>query len=324
MELRQLRYFKAIADARSFARGAHHLHVAQPALSRSIASLEDEIGQPVFVRHSAGVSLTDAGTRLYEHAVAVLSRMQALADDMSADLGDPHGAAVMGAPPSMQSVLTTPVATQFMRRFPRVALNIMQSTSVALRDAVLAGDIDIAIISTLTPSRGLHYAPLFSEGVCLVEKADAPPRFGARVNVDELADEPLMICGYPNTVRQFLEDASLRLGAKLQVRAEVNSAPLLLELVLADGGVGIVPSGAVACRNPKDLRVTPIDGLEFSWTIATSPERMGSASITHLRDMIACHVASLIGDNRWPTARLDARWAQPLEGQREAVDANPS
>jgi len=319
MELRQLRYFKAIADARSFARGAHHLRVAQPALSRSIASLEDEIGQPVFVRHSAGVSLTDAGVKLYAHAVAVLGRMQELTDDMSADLGDPHGAAVMGAPPSMQSVLTTPVATAFMRRFPRVTLNIMQSTSVALRDAVLAGDIDLAVISTLTPSRGLHYAPLFSEGVCVVEKADAPARFGARINVDELADEPLLICGYPNTMRLFLEDASVRLGVRLQVRSEVNSAPLLLELVLADNGVGIVPSGAVAGRSPQDLRITPINGLEVSWTIATSPERMGSASIKHLRGMIADHVYSLIADNKWPTARLDERWAQHVEAQDDAA-----
>jgi LysR family nitrogen assimilation transcriptional regulator len=64
MELRQLRYFKAIADARSFLRAADQLYVAQPALSRSIAKLEEELGCSLFVRHSAGVSLTDPGARL--------------------------------------------------------------------------------------------------------------------------------------------------------------------------------------------------------------------------------------------------------------------
>lgn len=76
MELRQLRYFKVIADERSFIRGAHHLAVAQPALSRSIARLEDEIGQLLFVRHSGGVALTDAGARFYDHANSVLRQQQ--------------------------------------------------------------------------------------------------------------------------------------------------------------------------------------------------------------------------------------------------------
>src|SRR5271170_4787784 len=120
MELRQLRYFKAIADARSFARGAHQLCVAQPALSRSIASLEGEIGQVVFFRHSAGVTLTDAGARLYEHAVGVLRRMQMLSDEMSADLGKPHGVVSLGVPPAMQAVVTAPVVAAFLEEFPDV------------------------------------------------------------------------------------------------------------------------------------------------------------------------------------------------------------
>ena len=96
MDLRQLRYFKTIAEAHSFARGGQQLRVAQPALSRSVAKLEEEIGQSLFVRHSGGVTLTEAGALLYNHVTIVLRDMQRLTDEMAADMDTPHGTVVFG------------------------------------------------------------------------------------------------------------------------------------------------------------------------------------------------------------------------------------
>jgi LysR family transcriptional regulator, nitrogen assimilation regulatory protein len=305
VELRQLRYFKAIADARSFVRGARQLYVAQPALSRSIARLEEEIGHPLFVRHSAGVTLTDAGIRLYDHVSSVLGRVQMLKDEMAADMGSPYGVIAFGAPPSFQFVLTAPVVAAFLRAFPRVTLNVTQDTSVNLRDAVTAGHIDVAVISTLTPSRGQRHTPLFTEGMCLVERADSRPRFNSTIEVTDLIGVPLMLCGYPNTLRLILEDAFQDLQVKPDVRCEVNTASLLIDLVREGAGAGIVPSCAVASSNPGNFRITPIRGLDFSWVIATSGERTGSASVTQLSTMISHHVWESITSGAWPTARFD-------------------
>jgi LysR family nitrogen assimilation transcriptional regulator len=304
VELRQLRYFKAIADARSFVRGARQLYVAQPALSRSIARLEEEIGQPLFVRHSAGVTLTEAGIRLYDHVSGVLSRVQMLKDGMAAEMGAPYGVIAFGAPPSFQSVLTAPVVAAFLRAFPRVTLNVVQNTSVNLRDAVTAGLIDIAVISTLTPARGLRYTPLFTESMCLVERADSLPRFNSPIEVTDLIGIPLLLCGYPNTLRLILEDVFEDLQVKPDFRCEVNTASLLIDLVHEGAGAGIVPTCAVA-SHPGNFRITPINGLQSSWTIATSNERTGSASVTQLSTMISHHVWESINSGVWPTARFD-------------------
>lgn len=305
MELRHLRYFKAIADARSFVRGARQLYVAQPALSRSIAQLEEEIGQPLFVRHSAGVSLTDAGIRLYDHATSVLSRVQMLKDEMAAQMGTPHGVIAFGAPPSFQSVLTAPIVAAFLKTYPRVTLNVVQNTSVNLRDAVTAGHIDVAVISTLTPSYGLRYTPLFTESMCLVERGDSPPRFNGTIEVADLAGIPLLLCGYPNALRLILEDVFQDLQVKPDFRCEVNTASLLIDLVNEGAGAGIVPSCAIALRKAGNFRATPINGLHSLWTIATSSERTGSASVTQLSAMISHHVAESINNGVWPTARFD-------------------
>ena len=305
MELRQLRYFKAIADARSFVRGARQLYVAQPALSRSIARLEEEIGQPLFVRHSAGVTLTEAGIRLYDHVGSVLGRVQMLKDGMAAEMGTPYGVIAFGAPPSFQSVLTAPVVAAFLRAFPRVTINVVQNTSINLRDAVTAGLIDLAVISTLTPARGLNYTPLFTESMSLVERADSRLRFSGTIEISDLIGIPLLLCGYPNTLRLILEDAFQDLQVKPDFRCEVNTASLLIDLVQEGAGAGIVPTCAVASKIPGNFRITPINGLQSSWTIATSNERSGSASVTKLSSIVSHHVWESINSGVWPTARFD-------------------
>jgi LysR family nitrogen assimilation transcriptional regulator len=306
VELRQLRYFKTIADARSFVRGAQHLNVAQPALSRSIARLEDEIGQLLLVRHNGGVTLTDAGARFYEHASNVLLRVQVLRDDMAAESGIPHGVAAFGMPASLQSLLAAPVAAAFLKAFPRVTLNVVVNTSVNLRDALTAGLIDLAVISTLTPSRGLRYAPLFTEGVCLVQRSDSAPFLkGGAIEVSDLLDVPLLLCGYPNSMRLLLEDAFAKLGARPNLRCELNTSSLLLDLVNEGAGAGVVPSCAIASKNLSNLRITPINGLECKWSTVTSFDRVGSASVTQLSTMIHQHVFKLIDRSDWPTAHFD-------------------
>lgn len=305
MELRQLRYFRTIADARSFVRGAQHLNVAQPALSRSIARLEDEIGQLLFIRHNGGVTLTDAGARFYEHASNVLHRVQILRDDMAGEMGVPHGVAALGMPASLQSVLAAPVAAAFLKAFPRVTLNVVLNTSVNLRDALTAGLVDVAMISSGTPSRGLRFTPVFTESACLVQKAGGSPRFGADIELADLVGVPLVLCGYPNSMRLLLEDALAKLGARPDLRCEVNTASLALDLVAEGAGACLVPCCAVAGRDLAGLRVTTVRGLECSWSIATSFDRVGSASVAHLSEMIMDHVSQLIDSGEWPDARFD-------------------
>lgn len=303
MDLRQLRYFKAIADAKSFARGAHQLCVAQPALSRSMASLESEIGQQVFYRHSNGVTLTDAGVRFYAHAVDILDRMKLLSDEMLAKLGRPHGSVSLGVPQSMQSVITAPVVAAFLREFPGVTLNVTVNSSPNLRDAVINGQIDLAIITTLMPSRGLNHRPLVADGMCLVERADVPDPFGPTVDVEYLAGQSLVMCGYPNTVRAYFDEQFASMPNPPTFRSEVTTASLVIDLVRAGAGPGIVPSCAVVLLADSDIRATPIRGLEVSWNIATSHERIGSASVTQLSMMLRRRVAELVDSGAWPTAR---------------------
>jgi LysR family nitrogen assimilation transcriptional regulator len=304
MEFRQLRYFKTIADARSFARGAEHLRVAQPALSRSIARLEEDMGQQLFLRHSTGVTMTDAGIRLYRHASSVLDRMQLLTDDMAAARDAPHGMVSLGAPPSLQTVLTAPAAAAFARRYPKVTMSILQSTSVSLREALLEGLVDLAIVASSMPSRGLHFRPFLTEGVCLVQCVDQVRPLREELEVEDLVGLPLILCGFPKTMRRLLEEAFEATGATPDVRLEVNSSALVIDLVTEGAGAGVVPSCAVVALEARGFHVTPVRGIQFSWTIATPSERAASTAVRMLATTLIDRAAEVISTGAWPAARL--------------------
>lgn len=305
VELRQLRYFKAIADARSFVRGADHLHVAQSALSRSIAKLEEQLGRLLFIRHSGGVALTDAGIRLYEHVDHVLKGMQRLTDEMGANSQEPRGLISLGAPPSMQSTLTAPVAGRFIKAYPHAFLNVVQDTSARLREGVAAEQLDVIVVSSMAPSGGLHCAPLFTESLCLVYAASSTPPIKTHARLEDLLGIPLILCGYPDTLRLYLNQAFADLEQKPTVRCEVNSAGLVADLVAHGAGVGVAPFGSISQQNKPGLVVIPIVGLESSWMIATSFERIGSTAVRELSRMLIEHVSEAVSTGRWSMARFD-------------------
>jgi LysR family nitrogen assimilation transcriptional regulator len=305
LELRQLRYFKVVADARSFARGAEHLRVAQPALSRSVAKLEEEIGQDLFVRHSAGVSLTDAGIRFYQHATEVLGRVRDMIEGMAAADGVPRGTIALGAPQSMQSKLVLPVAAQFLTMFPMCRVDLIQNSSARLREQVADGSLDLALLPNTVES-GMHFTPLLREGICLICRQEARASFGDSVTLGDLLPLPLIITGYPDTLRLHIDRKFPHQSDELNVRSEVNSSAMLVDLVIRGVGFGIAPCSVIAQRPEHQLAFVPIEGLDVAWAIATNWHRRGLRAVQELEAQLVRTVREMVERDEWPTAHLEA------------------
>ncbi len=302
MELRQLRYFKAVADASSFVRGAYYLNVAQPALSRSIAKLEDDVGQALFVRHNKGVSLTDAGERFYERAAAILESVRQLTDEMATEGGDFSGTATLGAPQSIHNKLLLPVMTSFLARYPNCRVDLVQGSSSYLRDKVADGDIDVALISNMPEASGVLTTPLVDESFCLICPKDRLEDFGASVDVPDLIGLPLLLVGYPNSIVDRLQETHPEHASKLIVRSKVNSSALLSDLVERGAGFGIAPSCVMEPDGNSSVGFVPIKGLRTSWTIATHWNRQGFRAICEIQEMLIALCEDLLARGEWPTA----------------------
>ena len=118
MDLKQLEYFVQVAEFGSFTLSSRFLRVAQPALSRQVRALEVELRQTLFERNGRGVTLTEPGKRLLEHARGILQQVQRARLDLEQQRGAVSGRLVIGLPPSVSRTLTGPLVRAFRERFP--------------------------------------------------------------------------------------------------------------------------------------------------------------------------------------------------------------
>ncbi|MDX1564927.1 MAG: LysR family transcriptional regulator, partial [Phycisphaeraceae bacterium] len=161
MELTQLRYFLKVCERGNFTRAAADLQVSQPALSRSIQKLEEELGQPVFERKTRSIALTDAGTLLQSRAQQVLSVL----DDTKAEITDDgrSGRIRVGAIPTIAPYYLPGVLRTFSEAFPNAAIVVQENTTDNLIRNCEQGEIDLAILALPITAQHLKFEKLFEE-----------------------------------------------------------------------------------------------------------------------------------------------------------------
>ncbi len=129
MELKQLEYFRHVAELGSFTRAAAFLSVVQPALSRQVRQLESELGHTLFERNGRGVVLTDAGSRLLEHTRGILTQLGRARQELEDQRNGDSGHFALGLPPSLGRSVTVPLVKAFGQRLPNARLATVEGLS---------------------------------------------------------------------------------------------------------------------------------------------------------------------------------------------------
>lgn len=257
MELRQLESLVAIADSGSFSRAAATLNLAQPSLSRQIALLEAEVGQRLLVRTGRGVAPTAAGEAFLVHARSILDTSRRACDELRDLSSNPSGRVIVGMPPRVALGLSVPLVRGFRERFPRAVITVLEGLSLALRESLIAGRLDLALLFDPSPSAQLRYEPLMRERLLLV----APPgsRLPPRASLASLASYPMVLPNAPNAIRGLVDQFLVPRGISLNVLAEVGAVQTVLALVAHGVGCTILPESALALSaESKRLAHAPI------------------------------------------------------------------
>src|SRR6201986_3750487 len=147
MDLRQLRYFVAIAERGGFGAAASLLNVAQSALSRHVKQLEHEMGGALFERGARGVSVTESGKVLLARGRWLLGAVDDLKAEVRTENREPSGTVRLGAPSSLADILYAPLAKVFVERFPRVRLELSEGLTETMSDRLLRAELDLAIVT---------------------------------------------------------------------------------------------------------------------------------------------------------------------------------
>jgi len=249
MNLKQLEYFVQVAELGSFSKAAVVLDIAQPALSRQVRSLETELHQQLFLRNGRGVTLTDAGKRLFDHSVAVLQLMAHAREDLGASRDEPVGRVTIGLPPSMGRQLTLPLIDRFKKQLPAARLAIVEGLSTHIVEWVTTGRIDIGLVYNPEAQPGLEITPLLQEQLGLV--SHAPKGKGKRAALSplpmkELSRYPLIVPERIHAMRRLLDTQAALAGIKLDIAWEVSSVPSIIDLVCAGYGYAVLTASGVA------------------------------------------------------------------------------
>jgi LysR family nitrogen assimilation transcriptional regulator len=325
MELRQLRYFLVIARERHFGRAAQVLNVAQPALSRQIHKMEEELQVPLFVRHSRGVSLTPAAELLVQRAQHVLTDLENIGAGMATPVGPPSGTVLISMAPGLIETLAAPLAAQVTKNWPNVHLGFRTAHFQSRAKLVQDGTVDIAIVHALHSLPGVQVTPLWRDRLCLICRADDKRFTKPIVELEDIARVPL-ICGFQFTGPRLLLDAAMaRVGLNIQPVTEVDRSQMSKQLVLA----GTAPTVNTALRvrdeiERGDLRAIPIRDMHMIRAIATPADRpVGLAAATVKEEIKTC-VHNLIATGEWPHAEeIDATGAPAAASKEKSPGAAP-
>lgn len=240
MDLTRLRYFVAVVESGSFSRAAATLHLSQPALSRQVLLLEEEVGQRLLVRNGRGASANEAGLALLAHARGIFE----LADKARADMRErqlsPRGQVTVGLPPRVAQVLTADLVQRFREQYPDATVTIVESLSIRLREWLVAGTLDMAILFDPPPSPQLTEETLGREPLLLFGPRPLP----RRLKLAELSALPLVMPSGPNALRRLLEAHTQPRGLALDIVAEVDSVLTVLSLVARGVAHTVLPASA--------------------------------------------------------------------------------
>lgn len=260
MNLKQLESFVRVAELGSFSKAARVLDVAQPALSRQVRALETDLRETLLLRNGRGVSLTDAGRRLFEHGVQILQQVSQAREDLGTERDAVVGHVTIGLPPSIGRRLTLPLIEGFREHLPRARLTIVEGLSANIAEWITSGRADLGLLYNPEAQPALEITPVLRERLCLVEPAGTRSRRGTKpLPLRELGAYALILPERHQSIRRLLQTQATLAGVKLNIAWEVSSVPAIIDLVCARVGYAVLNASAVAASGRgAELAVRPI------------------------------------------------------------------
>lgn len=243
MNLRRLKYFVRLVDIGSMTQAADVLHIAQPALSQQIATLEGEVRQQLLVRTKRGVTPTEAGKVLYRHAQLILRQCDQAQIDMEAAGRGLSGAVSVGlAPGTAAATLAMPLLRVIRARHPGVVPYLNESYGSALSELIMNGRMDLAVLyGGKVAIHGLSFLPLLKEPLFLVGPGTlpSPPE---TVPLHAVTQMDLYLPRPYNVVRRMVDEAFATIGGAPRVVAEIESPTTIMAVISEGLGMTIVPA----------------------------------------------------------------------------------
>jgi DNA-binding transcriptional LysR family regulator len=237
INLKSLECFRTIITTGSATAAAQQLNITQPAVSRLLGQLESRIGFPLFHRSKGRLLPTPEAMAYYKEvdiALQSMERVHQLADNLG---NENFGELSIVAPPSLAETILPRLIADFLQQHPRVYVSLDSQSMETARDMVILRAVDCGFVRMPAEYPGLGCDSLIRSGSVCVLPAGHPLAARKKIQVHQLAKEPLILLGKGRQSRREIDDAFAMAGARPQVRVETHTVGSAC--ALARGGVGI-------------------------------------------------------------------------------------
>jgi LysR family transcriptional regulator, nitrogen assimilation regulatory protein len=305
VDVRQLAALVAVAETGSVTRAAEVLHLVQPAVSRQIKLLEDELGAPLFERTRHGMALTDDGRILLEHARRALSELERARAEIRPASGELRGLVTLGLSPSIAEPIGEALVARVATEHPAVQLRLSIGYTRHLADWLDAADIDLAVIYEVRPSSAVDVRPLLDESLWVVGPPGADLSPDRPVRFADVHEQVRVHANPTHAMRNMLERVAADAKIPLTVAVETNSMNVQQRLAAAGVAYTVLPGIAVA-EDVARGRLTGAPlldvGLRRRLLIALPGTRRLGHAVRGVAELLVDEMRRSVESGAWPSA----------------------
>ncbi|MEM7406113.1 MAG: LysR substrate-binding domain-containing protein [Pseudomonadota bacterium] len=267
-----MRSLLAVAETGTITAAAQRLGLTQPALSRRIQQLEEDLDTKLLVRGRKGATLTDSGALAEQEARVLVARYEGLRTRISNLQGLDTGTVRLGGGATAIEFLVPPAIAQFQRQHPGIRFQVKEAGSREIEQDVINGTLELGLVTQpVLHGPELHTQSLFSDRIVLVAHVSHPLASRDSVAVEELASLTLVGFEGGSAIRKIVDDALRRMAVQMNVVMELRSIPAILRMVATTGSLAFV--SRLGTELQPDIREIPVSDLAVERELALVSRR---------------------------------------------------
>lgn len=301
-EIPLLHDFAVVCKDGNLSKAAHTLNTVQSAVSQRMQRLEQAVGAALLVRHSRGVVPTEQGLILLKYA----KRLDGFMADAVAEIedwqGSPSGSISIGLPPSVSTVLTTPLIEAMNIALPNVELTVAEAFSGYLHGWLENDEIDFGFVFNQMSTRTMEVFPILAEELYLLTTPEEASNLPTTITLNDVAKLPLIAPSRRHGLRTDVEEAAMRQGIQLNIRLELDAGNQLIRQIVRGLGSAVLARSAVMPELSEGVLVAiPICKPSFRRTVCLAMKKDTAASYLHIkaREQILMVIKTLVEERQW-------------------------
>lgn len=271
MDLVLLRSFVAVADAGAVTSAAERIGITQPALSRRITQLEEQLGVELLVRGRKGAQLTEIGRLVEVEALGLIARYDRMREMVASHQRLEGGTVRIGGGATAVSFILPEAIAAFRSAHPQVRFHLREAGSSEIAQDVVAGQLELGVVTLPVRDHELLVTPLVNDRIVLVARRDHPLVGRRRIRVSDLSDQAFVAFEAGSALRQIIDSRLREAGVETDVVMELRSIPAILRMVATTGNLAFVSQLGV--QQNTDVIELGVPGLRIERRLAVIARR---------------------------------------------------